>query len=175
MRLVQHWPQSKKNQPILLFPMWSALISPVLTASAWPTSFSASLSTSCCPTLFQLPSRVSLSSDLERHRHLLKAVVLPENAELSQSPCSVQPSVPLFLWFSHHWTWKPHGSRMGAPLQCLPNPKWSHKTPCTPAVSSVVLWWNPRQWVSTLNRIKKWYRVTLWRTNFLWEKAINDA
>lgn len=78
------------------------LYSPVLTTSADPHFPPASPSNSCYPTLPRLPSRASLSYDLERHHHLPKAAVLPEKVELSQSPRGVQPSVPLFLWFSHH-------------------------------------------------------------------------
>lgn len=49
------------------------------------------------PSNLHLPSRASLSSDLERHHHLPKAAVLPEKVELSQSPRGVQPSVPPVL------------------------------------------------------------------------------
>lgn len=100
--------QEPADSPSFPTAIWPHI--PVLVALPWPSSPpSASSCNSRCPTLCRLPSRSSLSSDLERHRHLLKAAVLPEKAELSQSPCGVQPSVPVFLWFSHHWA-KPHGS-----------------------------------------------------------------
>lgn len=102
-------PVREKPTYSLVFPVWSALVSPVLTAWADPHLPPDSSSSSRHPTLLYLPSRALLSSDLERHHHLPKAAVLPEKVELSQSPCGVQPSVPLFLWFSHHWA-KPHGS-----------------------------------------------------------------
>ncbi|KAK5875156.1 hypothetical protein CesoFtcFv8_027670 [Champsocephalus esox] len=86
----------------LVFPLWSAPVSPVLTAWADPHLPPASSPTPATPPCSASPPEAWLSSDLERHRHLPKAAVLPEKVELSQSPCGVQPSVPLFLWFSLH-------------------------------------------------------------------------
>lgn len=71
------------------------------------------IASSRCPTLCRLPSGAVLSSDLERHRHLLKAAALPEQVEPSQSPRGAQPSVPLLSWFSHHRakaTWELHST-----------------------------------------------------------------
>lgn len=48
---------------------------------------------------------------------LTQGIGPPERAELSQSPRCGPPSVPLFLWFSHHWA-EPHGN--AAPTPALP-------------------------------------------------------
>lgn len=78
----------EKTAYSLLFPQRSGPLSPGLAALAWPSSPTpVSSRNSRCPTLCRLPSRALLSSDLERHRHLLVAAVLPEKVwAIPESP-----------------------------------------------------------------------------------------
>lgn len=94
------------------------------------------------PTFTRLPphpSRAWMSSDLERHPHLPRAEALWRTAELSQSPCGGQPSVLLFLCFSHHLA-KTHGSYMRARLITpAPPPPKVARVPASEIISGETL------------------------------------
>lgn len=112
--LIRHQFQSKKNQPILCYSHsdlapYPSLCRLALTLISLPPPTPPLAATPAAPPCAASPRdpRCPLIwSDTATYSRRRSST---EKAELSQSPCGVQPSVPVFLWFSHHWA-KPHGS-----------------------------------------------------------------
>lgn len=144
----------EKTAYSLLFPQRSGPLSPGLAALAWPSSppppsppatpaappCAASPQEPCCPLIWSDTATYSWRRSCQRR------------FELSQSPCGAQPSVPVFLWFSHHWA-KPHGS--STPLHAEPTVVPPRLAACPPP-GLPFLWWSPGGRVSTLRQTQKW-------------------